>query len=76
FCDTHIPKRGEGIKNDRLIIYHWFLLKKLSSVLQPFYKATIYSQGYKYTLYRWFTTIDWLFNRTFNAQIDFKELQL
>jgi len=64
-------KRGEGIKNNRLTTHHWFLLKKLSSVLQPFYKATIYSQGHKHMLYRWFTTIDWLLNYTYDAQINF-----
>ena len=74
FYDTYMLKRGKGIENNRLITHYWFLLKKLSSVLQPFYKAIIYSQGHKYILYRWFTTMDWLFNRTFNAQIDFKEL--
>jgi len=30
-------------------------------------------QGHKYTLYRWFTTLDWLLDCTFNAQVDFKE---
>jgi hypothetical protein len=62
-----MPKRGEVIENDTLITYHWFLLKKLSLVLQLFYKATIYSQGYKYILYRWFTTIDWLLRCLFNV---------
>ena len=68
-----MPKQGDGIKNNRLTFYHWFLLKKLSSILQPFYKAIIYSQGHKHTLYRWFTTIDWLLDRTFDTQVDFKE---
>ena len=33
-------------------------------------------QGHKYILYRWFTTIDWLLNYTYNAQIDFRELRV
>jgi len=68
-----MPKRGDGIENDRLTSHHWFLLEKLSSVLQPFYKATMCGQGHKHTLYRWFTTLDWLLDRTFDAQVDFKE---
>lgn len=76
FCDTHMPKRGEGIENDRLTTHHWFLLEKLSSVLQPFYEATMCGQGHKHMLYRWFTTIDWLLDCTYDAQIDFQELRV
>ena len=32
-------------------------------------------QGHKYTLYRWFITMDWLFGYLFNTKEDFKELQ-
>ena len=66
-------KRGEGIENNTLINYHWFLLKKLSSILQLFYKATIYSQGHKHTLYRQFTIIDQLFKYLFNIKEYFKK---
>ena len=66
-----MPKHSKGIKNDQFITYYWFLLKKLSFVLQPFYKVTIYGQGYKYMLYCWFTTIDWLLNYTYDTQINF-----
>ena len=66
-----MPKRGEGIESDRLTTHHWFLLEKLSSVLQPFYEATMCGQGHKHTLYRWFTTLDWLLDCTYDAQVDF-----
>jgi len=70
-----MPKRGEGIENDTLTTHYWFLLEKLSSVLQPFYKATMCGQGHKHTLYRWFTTMDWLLGCLFNTKEDFKELR-
>ncbi len=70
-----MPKHDEGIENDTLINYHWFLLKKLSSILQPFYEATIYGQGHKYTLYHWFTIIDWFLRYLFDVKEDFKELR-
>ena len=70
-----MPKRGEGIENDTLTTHHWFLLEKLSSVLQPFYEATMCGQGHKHTLCRWFTTMDWLLGCLFDAKEDFKELR-
>jgi hypothetical protein len=66
-------KHSKGIENDYLITHHWFLFEKLSFVLQPFYETTIYSQSHMYILYRWFTTINWLLNHIFDAQINFKE---
>ena len=33
----------------------------------------IYGQGHKHILYRWFITMDWLLDRTFDIQVDFKE---
>ena len=71
-----MPKRGEGLENDRLTPHHWFLLEKLSSVLQPFYEATMCGQGHKHTLSRWFTAMNWLLNCIYDAQIDFRDLRI
>ena len=68
-------KCGKDIKNNTLITYYWFLFKKFSFILQPFYEATIYSQGHKHMLCRWFTTINWLLRCLFDIKEDFKELQ-
>jgi hypothetical protein len=54
FCENRIPKRGEGIENDRLNAHHWFLLEKLHNTLEPFYEATLCSQGNNNTLSEWF----------------------
>src|SRR6266516_1575306 len=60
FCENHHPKRGEGIENDRLKAHHWFLLEKLHDALEPFYEATLCSEGNSNTLSEWVYTLDYV----------------
>jgi hypothetical protein len=74
FCENHIPKRGEGIENDRLNVHHWFLLEKLHNALEPFYEATLYSQGNNNTLSEWFYTLDYVLYSIGNSKSEFDTL--
>ena len=74
FCDNHHPKRGEGIENDRLKAHHWFLLEKLHDALEPFYEATLCSQGNNNTLSEWFYTLDYVLDSIDKRKIEFEAL--
>ena len=74
FCDNHCPKRGEGIENDRLRAHHWFLLEKLHDALEPFYEATLCSEGNNNTLSEWFYTLDYVLDSAEKSKIEFDAL--
>jgi hAT family protein len=74
FCDSHRPKRGEGIENDRLKAHDWFLLEKLHDALHPFYEATLCSEGNDNTLSNWFYTLDYVLESTGKSENEFQAL--
>ena len=74
FCDNHCPKCGEGIENDRLRAHHWFLLEKLHDALEPFYEATLCSEGNNNTLSKWFYTLDYVLDSIDKSKIEFEAL--
>ena len=74
FCENHHPKRGEGIENDRLKAHHWFLLEKLHDALEPFYEATLCSEGNSNTLSGWFTTLDYVLDSIYENKNEFEAL--
>jgi len=74
FCENHHPKRGEGIENDRLKAHHWFLLEKLHDALEPFYEATLCSEGNDNTLSEWFCTLDYVLDSVDGSKNEFEEL--
>jgi hypothetical protein len=74
FCENHIPKPGEGIENDRLNAQHWLLLQKLHDALQPFYEASLCSQGNNNTLSDWFYTLDYVLDSIGKTKSEFETL--
>jgi hypothetical protein len=74
FCENHHPKRGEGIENDRLKAHHWFLLEKLHDALEPFYEATLCSEGNSNTLSEWIYTLDYVLDSADGSKNEFEEL--
>ena len=74
FCENHIPKRGEGIENDRLNAHHWLLLQKLHDALQPFYEASLCSQGNNNTLSDWFYKLDYVLDSIGKTKSEFETL--
>jgi len=74
FCENHHPKRGEGLENDRLKAHHWFLLEKLHDALEPFYEATLCSQGNSNILSEWFCTLDYVLDSIDGSKNKFEEL--
>lgn len=76
FCNTHAPKKGPGIENERLLPHHWILLEKLESSLHPYYEATLCNEGKTDTLKQWFITMDWILDQAFTTQAEFSQLRL
>jgi hAT family C-terminal dimerisation region len=74
FCENHIPKRGDGIENDRLNAHHWLLLEKLYDALQPFYDASLCSEGNDNTLSDWFFTLDYVLDSISKTKSKFEML--
>lgn len=74
FCENHHPKRGEGVENDRLKAHHWFLLEKLHDALEPFYEATLCTQGNSNTLSEWFYTLDYVLDSIDGSKNEFEAL--
>lgn len=74
FCNTHHPKRGDGIENDRLKPLHWFLLEKLYETLGAFYEATLCNEGKHNILSGWFFALDYLLESIDESKNEFQVL--
>ena len=54
--------------------HHWFLLEKLHDSLEPFYEATLCSQGNNNTLSEWFYTLDYVLDSIDRSKNEFETL--
>jgi hypothetical protein len=70
FCeDQDIPDE------DRLNRHHWKILEKLHGALHCYYEATLCSEGNKDIFGKWFSTLDFIFSRTWDAECEFGNLK-